>query len=377
VGVPPPASPGLVGPAMAASIVGEPRRDRRPFGWLILAALVVLWIARDVLGPFVVAAVAAYAFSPLIVRAQRRTGWSRGVIVAIGYALLLVVLGLLVYFLAGRVGHEIGLLAASGPDSLATLLRQLLGTDQLQVAGQTITVVDLAREIQTRLLGVVASPGDAVHAAGEVGSIGLELILALIVTFYFLVDGPMLRDRTIALLPQAHRARTVEVLDRIHDVLGRWLRGQLALIALIATVVYVGLGPILHLPYALGIAIVTGVLEIIPLIGPLIATAIAGTDAFARGGVQLALAVVAFYFVLRQVEDQIVMPLVIGRVVHLHPVITIFAVLVGLNVYGVLGGLLGVPVAAAVNVVFREVYPAAPPGGIPVEHGPPEADRAV
>src|SRR5690348_2955979 len=249
VGVPPPASPGPVGAAMAASIVGEPRRDRRPFGWLILAALVVLWIARDVLGPFVVAAVAAYAFSPLIVRAQRRTGWSRGVIVAIGYALLLVVIGLLVYFLAGRVGHEIGLLAASGPDSLATLLRQLLGTDQLQVAGQTITVVDLAREIQTRLLGVVASPGDAVHVAGEVGSIGLELILALIVTFYFLVDGPMLRDRTIALLPQPHRARTVEVLDRIHDVLGRWLRGQLALIALVATVVYVGLGPILHLPY--------------------------------------------------------------------------------------------------------------------------------
>ena len=53
------------------------------------------------------------------------------------------------------------------------------------------------------------------------------------------------------------------------------------------------------------------------------------------------------------------MPVVIGRAVHLHPVVTIFAVLVGLSVYGVLGGLLGVPVAAAINVVFRELYPLA------------------
>jgi predicted PurR-regulated permease PerM len=138
--------------------------------------------------------------------------------------------------------------------------------------------------------------------------------------------------------------------------------------------VYVALGPVLHLPYALGIAIVTGVLEIIPLIGPLIATAIAGIDAFARGGPELAAIVVILYFVIRQVEDQVVMPIVIGRAVHLHPVVTIFAVLVGLSVYGVLGGLLGVPIAAAVNVVFRELYPiaeAAAGGAAGVEESPP------
>ncbi len=118
---------------------------------------------------------------------------------------------------------------------------------------------------------------------------------------------------------------------------------------------YVVIGPILHLPYALAIAALTGILEIIPLVGPLIATAIAGTDAFAHGGAGLALAVVAFYFVVRQVEDQVVMPVVVGRAVHLHPVVTIFAVLVGLSTYGVLGGLLGVPIAAAVNVIFREL----------------------
>jgi hypothetical protein len=71
------------------------------------------------------------------------------------------------------------------------------------------------------------------------------------------------------------------------------------------------------------------------------------------------------YLIVRQVEDQIVMPVVIGRAVHLHPVVTIFAVLVGLSAFGVLGGLLGVPVAAALNVTLHELYPET---GGPVDH---------
>jgi predicted PurR-regulated permease PerM len=331
--------------------------NRGPFVWLLVAAVVVLWLARDVLGPFIVAAVVAYAFSPLVGVGQRRTGWRRVVVVGIGYAIAVAIIALVAYLLAGRIARELSLLATSGPDSLATLLRSVVGSDTIDIGGQHIAVADVAREIQARISGLISSPGDAVHLASQVGQIGLETILALIVTFYFLVDGPMLRDRTILLLPVEHVARTTVLMDRIHEVLGKWLRGQAFLIVLVTAVVYVALGPILHLPYALGIAILTGILEIIPLIGPLIATAIAATDAFARGGGQLAAVVIVIYFVLRQVEDQIVMPVVIGRAVHLHPVITIFAVLVGLSVYGVLGGLLGVPVAAAINVVFRELYP--------------------
>lgn len=343
--------------AIIAAVAPPPPANRGPFIWLLVAAVLVLWLARDVLGPFIVAAVVAYAFSPLVAAAQRRTGWRRIVVVGIGYVIAVAIIALVAYLLAGRIARELSLLAASGPDSLATLIRSVVGSDSIDVGGQHIAVADVAREIQARVSGLISSPGDAVHLASQVGQIGLETILALIVTFYFLVDGPMLRDRTILLLPAEHLARTTALMDRIHEVLGKWLRGQALLIVLVTAVVYVALGPILHLPYALGIAILTGILEIIPLIGPLIATAIAATDAFARGGGQLAAVVIVIYFVLRQVEDQIVMPVVIGRAVHLHPVVTIFAVLVGLSVYGVLGGLLGVPVAAAINVVFRELYP--------------------
>ena len=335
-------------------------RDRAPFAVLLLAALAILWLARGVLGPFIVAAVLAYAFSPLVGAGQERLGWPRVAVVGLGYAIAAVVLTLLVALLAGRIGHELDLLAGSGPDSLAKTLRELIGSDAIAIGGQQIAVADIAREIQARVAGLVSSPGDAIHVAGQVGEIGLQAILTVIVTFYFLVDGSMFMDKTIALLPVEHRDRTRAVLGRIHLVLGKWLRGQILLIALVAAVAYVGLGPVAHLPYALALAVLTGVLEIIPLIGPLIATAIVAVDAFARGGAGLTAAIVVFYFVLRQVEDQVVMPVVIGRAVHLHPIVTIFAVLVGLSLYGVLGGLLGVPIAAAVNVVFRELYPAQP-----------------
>jgi predicted PurR-regulated permease PerM len=343
-----------------------PRRDRAPFAVLLLATLLVLWISRDVLGPFIVAAVLAYAFSPLVTAGERRTGWPRIAVVAVGYAIAVAIVVVLVVLLAGRIAAEARLLAEGGPDALATTLRQLLGTDAIQIGDTRVLVADIAREIQDRVLGLFATPGDALHVAGEVGEAGLQAILAVIVTFYFLVDGDAMMDRVVGLLPLEHQARTTELLGRIHVTLGKWLRGQLLLIALVSAVAYIGLGPVLHLPYALVLAVLTGILEIIPLVGPLVATAIVSVVTFARGGVGLAAVVIVFYFVLRQVEDQVVMPVVIGRAVHLHPVVTIFAVLVGLSVYGILGGLLGVPLAAAVNVVFRELYPARLPSEVPL-----------
>jgi len=372
IGASPATAPGA--DAAVPVAVAPNRGDQAPFAVLLLAAIAILWVSRGVLGPFIVAAVIAYAFSPLVTTGERRLGWPRVAVVGLGYAIAVVIIAIVGILLAGRVTRELELLAGSGPDSLVKTLRVLVGSDVLVIGGQHILVADIAREIQTRISGLIASPGDALHIAGQVGEVGLQAILAVIVTFYFLVDGTMFMDRTIDLLPMAHRERTRDVVARIHKILGKWLRGQLLLIVLVAAVAYIGLGPVAHLPYALALAIVTGILEIIPLIGPLIATAIVAVDAFARGGAGLAAAVIVFYFVLRQVEDQVVMPVVIGRAVHLHPIVTIFAVLVGLSLYGVLGGLLGVPIAAAINVVFRELYPAA---SVPPKPGPavePEPD---
>ncbi len=349
--------------------------ERRAFAALVIAGILILWMARAVIGPFVVSAVIAYAFSPLVWAGQRQTRLPRVAIVAIGYLIAIALLAVVGYLLAGQAASEFQALVAAGPNAIADTLRQLIGSDTVTLGSQAIPVEAIAREIQLRIAGLLSSPTEALHLAAVIGETALQAILVLIVTFYFLVDGHHFRDWLVAILPSDHQARTLTILDRIHLVLGKWLRGQLLLVALVAGIVYVILGPILHVPYALAIGVVTGVLEIIPLVGPLIATAIAAVDAFASGGPTLAGIVVLVFFVVRQVEDQVVMPIVIGRAVHLHPVVTIFAVLVGLSTFGVLGGLLGVPVAAAINVIFRELYgdrgPAGPVDALPDEDAAP------
>ena len=320
------------------------------------AVLVVLWLAREIIGPFVVAAVLAYAFSPVVSAVEEKTHAPRALIVVVGYVLVLGLISALAVVAAERAGSELQFLSSGGPDVIASALHKLFG-DRLVVAGQTYETADLAAQIRQSLLGLIRTPSDAIHAAEQAVAVVLQTILALIVTFYFLLDGRRFGQFALRFLDRSQRADALRIGHRIHVVLGRWLRGQLLLIGLVGVVLYVVLGPILHVPYALALAILSGVLEIIPLVGPIIAAGLAGTVAFATHGTDTTIVVLLVYLVVRQIEDQIVMPLVIGRAVHLHPVVTIFAVLVGLSVWGVLGGLLGVPVAAALNVTLHELYP--------------------
>ena len=327
-----------------------------------IAVLVVVWLARGIIGPFVVAAVLAYAFSPVVSAIEEKTRAPRVLIIGVGYVLVLGVIALVAVVAAERAGAEIRDLSSGGPDVIATALRKVFG-DQVVVAGTTFNVNYIAAQIRSSLFGMIQTPTNAFHLAEQAVAIALQTVLALIVTFYFLLDGQRFGRFALRFLDRPQRADALRLGHRIHVVLGRWLRGQLLLIALVATVLYLILGPILHVPYALALAIVSGVLEIIPLVGPIIAAALAGTVAFGTRGTDTMVAVLVVYVVLRQIEDQVVMPLVIGRAVHLHPVVTIFAVLVGLSAGGILGGLLGVPVAAALNVTLHELYPeGAGPG---------------
>jgi predicted PurR-regulated permease PerM len=331
-----------------------------------VAVLVVLWLARGVIGPFVIAAVLAYAFSPVVSAVEEKTNAPRALVVGCGYVVVLSLLAVLAVVAAERAGSEIQYLSLGGPDVIATALRKIFG-DQIVIAGTTYQVTDLAARIRESLFGLIQTPSDAIHMAEQAVDVALQAILTLIVTFYFLLDGRRFGQFALRFLDRSQRADALRIGHDIHVVLGRWLRGQLLLIGLVAVVLYVILGPILHVPYALSISILSGVLEIIPLVGPIIAAALAGTVAFATRGTDTTIMVLVVYLVVRQVEDQIVMPLVIGRVVHLHPVVTIFAVLVGLSAWGVLGGLLGVPVAAALNVTLHEFYPdqAGPAADVP------------
>src|SRR5262249_47229004 len=140
-------------------------------------------------------------------------------------------------------------------------------------------------------------------------------------------------------IPDESAPRVRSVLERIHVVLGKYLRGQLALIGIMTVASYIVLR-IFQVPYALPIAIGTGLVEVVPFIGPALAAVVAASVALATHGPGAMLGVVISYFVLRQLEDQIIMPQIVGRVVHLNPVITIFVVLAGEHIGGIIGVLI-------------------------------------
>jgi predicted PurR-regulated permease PerM len=202
-----------------------------------------------------------------------------------------------------------------------------------------------------------------------------KLLLTLIALFYFLLDGRRAGQYVQRFVPIERRERVREVAGAIHQVLGRFLRGQLFLIVLMALLNYIVLEFVFHLPYALPLAIAGGILEIIPLLGPILAGAIAAAVALVHGGTGAMIGVIVAYVILRQVEDQFVMPLVVGRAVHLHPLVPIFAVLTGGSIAGVLGAVLAVPVAAAVRVTLDFVFPVEPAAAPVTEAVPTEAPQ--
>ncbi len=329
---------------------------RRVIGLAILAAI-VFWFARPVIAPFLVAAFIAYAFDPLVDAVQTRTGRSRYVVVFVAVGISVAILLLVAALAAGPAIREAQLLIASGPAAIETALRQILGSDSVTVGDRTITVEELAAQAQAAISKLLQTPEGALRVAEQILHSTLDIVLTIIVTFYLLLDGDRFAGTALRFLQPADRSQMARVGGRIHVVLGHWLRGQLVLIAFVAIVVWFVLGPIMGIPHSTALGILTGVLEIIPLVGPLVAGLVVAIVALSAGGIGLAVVAVVFLFVLRQIEDAVVMPLVVGRAVHLHPLVALFAVVVGTTAFGVLGTFLAVPVAAAVNVALHEFFP--------------------
>jgi predicted PurR-regulated permease PerM len=326
--------------------------------WIVLAALaVLLWVARGVLPPFIVAGILAYVLSPLVDELAARSGIRRQLVALGVFAVVVLVIGGLVWVAGARLGAELRAIAREGPSIIESVVDKFTGGQTIDLLGQSITSSELGRRIDIALRDELGTPSQAIQAV----RVGFELLLGLILVFlslaYMLIDGQSFFQYVLRYVPTEHRAHVQHLSTEIHRVLGRYLRGQLVLIVLMSSVTFVILEWAFQLPYALWIGILTGVLEIIPLIGPITAGAIACTVGFSQGGASEAAELAIVYFVLRQVEDQLVMPIVVGRAVHVHPLVTIFAVLTGEKIAGVLGMILAVPIAAAIKVVLDYAYP--------------------
>ena len=180
----------------------------------------------------------------------------------------------------------------------------------------------------------------------------VTLIFLLVVTFYLLLERENLETR-LASLFFGKEERVRKSIVAIEEKLGAWLRGQLILSMIIGLLVYLGL-IILNIPYALPLALVAGVLEVVPVIGPII-SAIPAIFIAATISPILALGVAAMFFIIQQTENHLIVPQVMKRAVGLNPLVIILAIAVGSRLLGFAGALLAVPFAVVLQIVATEI----------------------
>jgi predicted PurR-regulated permease PerM len=299
----------------------------------------------------VIAAAIAYLSFPAVAALERRLRWPRVLVVLLVYLVLVALIVGPAYLLAPRLVAQVAQLREAAPRIVDEVLAQLTGGDRIELGGQVFTGQEIAARLSDEVGGRIADAGEVAHVVGLAIHYLLRLLIFFVALFYLLLDGPAVIQYPLGFLGP-RRSAVEAILARVDTAWGRYVRGQLVLVVLMSAVSYLVLAFVFHLPYAFAIGVATGILEVIPLLGPLLAGALACSVAVAHGGAAQAVWIALAYFVLRQLEDQIVMPLVVGRAVHLVPIVTLFAVLSGERIAGPLGMILAIPLAAAVKILL-------------------------
>lgn len=183
-------------------------------------------------------------------------------------------------------------------------------------------------------------------------------VMVLVFTFYFLLERHHAQVVAISLMGETVGVQTISVLRKIEKRLGTWVRGELILMVFVGMFSYIGL-VILHVEFALPLAIVAGLLEIVPNIGPTVSAIPAVLVAL---GVSpfFALSVVALYVIIQQIENNILVPLVMRHVTGFSPLVTILALMVGARLAGITGIILAVPFFLVLQVLLEEFIGRSP-----------------
>lgn len=324
-----------------------------------LGACWLVWLLAPILSPFAFALILAWLGDPLVDRIER-SGRSRNTAVALVFTMmaLLVLAGLLI--LVPVLERQITTLVSSLPRYREWLMMTALPwverrsgfeiTDSLDFTHFAQLVRenwDQAGGVATTMLGYLSRSGSAVLAM--VANIALLPVIA----FFFLRDWDLLVDRVASLIPRNHLPTVGRLARESSDVLGAFLRGQFLVMLVLGVMYGLGLWAV-GLDLGILIGLIAGLLTFVPYLGPASGIILGVIAALVQYGDWQHVAGVLIVFGIGQViESYVLTPKLVGDRIGLHPVAVIFAVLAGGQLFGFLGMLLALPVAAVVNVLLR------------------------
>lgn len=181
----------------------------------------------------------------------------------------------------------------------------------------------------------------------------VTLVTFLVFSFYLLLERKNLEEAAKLLFGEKMGERIVLILQKIEERLGAWVRGQITLMFVVGLASFIGLTA-LGVDYALPLALTAGILEIIPFVGPILGAIPAVLVALVTSPV-LALAVVALYFIIQQLENNIVVPTVMRKATGLSPIVTLLALMIGGKLAGIFGAFLAIPTVVVLQTILQEV----------------------
>jgi predicted PurR-regulated permease PerM len=319
-------------------------------------ALAFLYVVRLAVVPFLAAAAIAYVAGPAVRWLARAWHLPRAAAAAVVFVGIMALFGGLTYWSIAALEGEVAQALGDLPQLLHKFLVEAFGGEDFALFGKHYEAGNLASQMAAVALGGLAQPQAWLEAAFfGVAGIG-ALILIVILIFYFLAAGPELAAGALWLVPPEYRDEVAEIAAEIDPMLRRYLLGLLGIVIAGAALAWPAIALVLHLPFALLLSLLTGVLELLPVIGPAASAGIVGLLSLEQHGLWPVIAFALYVTVYRVVIDRLIGPIILGQAVSLHPVVVIFAFLAGGMFLGIAGVVLAVPVAATVKIVLQHYY---------------------
>lgn len=329
--------------------------------WMIAVALTgwLIYLLAPILTPFIAGALLAYISDPLADRMER-IGMGRTAAVIAVFLLTFIGVALLVLLVVPLVRSQVVALVDALPAIVTQVeqvwlprITELVGIEPGEDVGFAAFVArysDMAGSWASTVLMSITRSGGALAAAV------ISLFLVPIITFYMLRDWDVLMARLGSLVPSEERGTIVRLASETDEVLGAFLRGQVLVMAGLACIYSAGLA-LVGVKFAVAIGVVAGLVSFVPYLGFVFGIALAGMTVMLEPDPLLRLGgVVATFAVAQFIEGSVLTPKLVGDRIGLHPVMVIFAIAAGGQLFGFFGILLALPAAAVLSVLVRFAY---------------------
>lgn len=316
----------------------------------ILLLLWFLYLVRDILLLVFLAIIIVSAIDPIVDWFQKRK-IPRSLTVIAVYVIFLFILSLTVFLLTPPLTNEIRGLGENVPQLVEKI------TGYFSSAREYASSHNLQQYVSNFLGSTaerISQTGSSIFS-GTVSFIGgiFSFVVVLSIAFYMTVQEKGIKKFFASIVPDEHSKYALGLVDRIQFKMGRWLQGQFFLMFIVFALDYIGL-LLIGAPYALVLALIAGILEIVPYIGPIISAVIAVAICFLHGPLTGLLALGVFGLV-QQLEGYVLTPLIMKKAVGLNPVVVILALMIGAKLGGVIGIVVSVPVATVLGEVVNDL----------------------